>query len=395
MCELILVNTSDPVFNKFALLNLLIQDAPKNQDGAGFYCPGGTLFKTNLAANNLLNLGELIQPNIKNNNPIIGHVRNASWINKTKLLREHSHPFETDKLVFAHNGTLTRKVYKKDDPTLMDSQIFLNELDALYTGNNMVEALQKAYALFDGKFAFLIYSKIEKNYYVVRGETATLFTTTIQKGEEIIGYVINTEKEDLKDGLLRTINNLGAFSRYSYRYSADIKEIKKNTIFKANPLELEEVAELKESKRETTCAITAEEWEAQSGYWDRGTYVKYAPKAVTNSFLELTLKIKEVLCELSLTLNDLDKILFVTRNCGIMGASIIDFRFVYETILLECKKNFDKYPKFPIYWRSIRESELDPYNKYKIQFPYYLHNYIEIKDLAKALDKSTKDVIPL
>ena len=96
---------------------------------------------------------------------------------------------------------------KKEDglsTTKIDSHIFLERLDANFSGITLPEAITKTVDEFYGKFAFLIFDKINKAYYFVKGESANLnyYQFISRKTDKILGLAINTENESFVDGLM-------------------------------------------------------------------------------------------------------------------------------------------------------------------------------------------------
>jgi predicted glutamine amidotransferase len=149
--------------------------------------------------------------------PVIAHVRRASTYTTDKQ-ESHLHPFyDADTgIVLAHNGTLEfldeerRKKTEEEFPNMIDSQVFFQILLEEFKKNGelkkderIVKSLQDAMSQFYGKFAFLL--RLGKTYYVIRGESASLYKATIYDGEDRVGFVINTELDSLKEGLYFTL----------------------------------------------------------------------------------------------------------------------------------------------------------------------------------------------
>jgi glucosamine 6-phosphate synthetase-like amidotransferase/phosphosugar isomerase protein len=198
MCELIFVDTKDNLVNILTTYALLLTDGAKNPDGFGIFTEKSGLFKTEIQPNNIDSLSTLIKYKC-NSDIILAHVRYAS--DKKTVNNEKAHPFETEKLIFSHNGGLEfNNPDKYKNRNLIDSEVFLSELNENY-GRYLPEALIDTMKNFTGKFAFLIYSKVENMYYIVRGLTAKLYMSRISVNGIDIGFVVNTDDVDLEKSL--------------------------------------------------------------------------------------------------------------------------------------------------------------------------------------------------
>jgi hypothetical protein len=202
MCQLSLASLKNNKLNlSFVISQMQVNSALDHNDGTGIFGSEG-LFKTKNSAKSLVQSVPQIREKIKNNRPVCGHVRKASFSLTNKLVDdEHAHPFESDNFILAHNGTLVLKDKTIKTPdNLIDTQIFLNELEREWNGN-IIESLNKAMKKFTGKFAFLIYCKPDDSFYIVRG-LATLFKHDMYIGDEYLGFVINTEKDHLDKNIV-------------------------------------------------------------------------------------------------------------------------------------------------------------------------------------------------
>lgn len=218
MCELTLVNMKDRDLNKTWVKIQAIINSKNNQDGFGLFS-NGKLWKTDKPANNLI-FSNILEK-IVDENPILVHVRKSSNYSysfstkdKTvikKVTKEHSHPFESQSFILAHNGTLrafagTRanslEITNKEK---IDTQIFLIRLEEEYQkSRNFIKAINSAMSEFYGKFAFLVFSKDENKFYVVKGATADLYLAEIGNG-----FLINTEFTSLKTSIALYLNLVG------------------------------------------------------------------------------------------------------------------------------------------------------------------------------------------
>jgi len=390
MCQLSYISFNNKAMNSVYLLNQIrINASAGHRDGCGFFVPETGIWKTDLPADIISNLGRIIRGNISGKSPIISHVRRATFTNnvKTKSI-DKSHPFQTDKLIFAHNGHLDLKDDKIKNPDLndkIDSEIFLYYLDKAFTGDNLYTALAETMKLFTGKFAFLIYDRINKKYYVVRGESATLFYVVYNGG-----LVINTERESLLRGLSDFVNDLqlipAIFERKAYDppdiVISDIKEIPPETVFEINGLELIKLGEIKENKK-----VWESVWnsEAARGFNSKGFL--NTPKGVgyvggaENSNAE---KILNFLREYDIDLLYLDRMCSVLFGKGLLECEDDDITCLVDDVLNFVVKNTKKH--YIREWRKLRKkaSELSPIElnvKTGLSFPYM---FDELANLRQA-----------
>lgn len=260
MCQLTLVNLRNPVMNCIVSYTAsFINSTHGAPHGIGFFQTDSKIWKTEVSAHTLFNLGGIMSTKILNDKPVICHVRLAS--RGIKLDRENNHPFETKWFVGAHNGTLylkeERTTYYNSEPDASrdsDSKRFFDMLDAEYetNGNNFVNAIKTTMEKHKGKFAFLIYEKKTGIYYAIRGKTADLYLLYIYKGlptstPHPVGYIINTDKDDLLKIAMQSINLFGIVGMGSSYHYGEVIELKKEMIFKCENLNVIELEEVKET----------------------------------------------------------------------------------------------------------------------------------------------------
>jgi hypothetical protein len=384
LCQLTFIDTNDFSFNRVFLINALQQNAQRNhKDGWGYFTRHSGVLRYAGDASVITNIGGIVADTIKYVEPIIAHVRNASAPKVISV--ENSHPFQTDKLVLAHNGTLELDKFEKNDEKLVDSAIFLKKLDERYDGSNFVSSIQEAMKLFNGKFAFLIYSKLEKKFFVIRGETATLFKIDIinEKTKEKIGYVINTEKDDMGFSLVRSINLLLLLG-LDYSYNLPVEEIPINSIFEVKNKELIKIGDLKETKR----------WEYNRTVWDnnKGTWEKEIPTTVKGDSSSQIANFITIMTRSGLSIGDIDEIFFHITGEGMLGASKEDIASVDNYIIKTLIKRMDGNNQLRRTWDNIiRYSPKRPYIGYNIQFPYILHPFKELRKIADDLKKEVEE----
>lgn len=211
MCQLSYVNFNDKDLNiQFTVAASFMgaREGP-HKDGFGFRY-GNQVWKSVHPAHRLLDFGWALGRNITDNSGIMSHIR---WGNKPAIAQEFSHPFAGNRLIFAHNGTLTLKEGEMPKD-ITDSQFFLSELEKeLGNKNTFIKSIQKVMERFYGKFAFLIWDTKTNTQYICRGKTAELHILTYlgQLGKPI-GYAINTNPITLTDALIITKNGYEAYN---------------------------------------------------------------------------------------------------------------------------------------------------------------------------------------
>lgn len=260
MCQLTFSNCNDANLNASLLLNASIINSREHQDGWGFYW-NGYLYKSAQSPHNLIDIGTLISKQ-KNSGPILSHVRRASFINGIKKVdQQFSHPFSGTRFVVAHNGTLESKTeaYAKEKrfEGLIDSQIFAITLEDTALANPNLEfpkLIKLVTDMFYGKFAFLIFDKLHKQYYAVRGDTADLHYADLifYRGKEPItsGYIINTEAISLNT-LLIVFNNNNQVNRNIHLEwdKLNVKLLDKNSVFLLEETSIKKVGEVEQTTK--------------------------------------------------------------------------------------------------------------------------------------------------
>ena len=370
MCQLTFINLRDLSMSKKLLLCSLIFNSDKNDDGCGFY-QNGFLFKTEVAGYLIANLGDIINKGITTPAPIISHVRLASTGSEIK--KEFSHPFETEKIVLAHNGTLSKK--SGDIEKELDTIKFLKVLDNKYN-ENLPKAPIETMSEFEGKFAFLIYDKNKNKYYAARGRTATLFMTdiNIKRGNSIVklGYVINTE--------LSYLNYITRFLINTYLLEgkkvslSPIQELDKESIFELKNDSIIKVGEIKETERAVTIYHPL----------DRSYSALYSGSEKEKSSEEKYAKILGDFCnKYALSYVELDYILLT-----LFGRTRLN---IEEQMLKEFIDGFIPLIQFGKSARKFVNKYVDKngyldyafYNEKNIQFPYFLNSAVEIIESLK------------
>lgn len=381
MCQLTLVHSGNTKINN-VILTVLMQENSRvqNTDGCGIYGKGEHLFKSSLSAANIYNLGYCAYTSKLSDGPFIGHVRAISVGNLKTPSVDHSHPFESEHYVFAHNGTLKFKDEKRNaeykDKNLIDSQIFLAELEKNYTGDVVVD-LQTTMKSFAGKFAFMIHHKTKDEYFVVRGKTATLFVSHPEIGDKKL-LVVNTEKLTGEAGLLRACSVLGCFGiKVIYK---DMTILASETIFKLKDFELEVVGELKEE--EVVIAHT--------------TYVKsWWEKQEEEKETEKTYKaLIEYLNVTGQSIFDLDKLCFLITGVGLSQVNEDSYALLLATVEKIMLKFQNSKKMYRAIWDKIRADNLTAtiYKKNPdLQWPYMLNNVQALNDTYRSIKNTLKN----
>jgi predicted glutamine amidotransferase len=383
----------------FASMSIISNTYQANHDGWGIF-GGGEVFKTEMNAQMTSNIGEWVNKVHIKTSPMITHVRLASI--GGKVCQENSHPFETTSFVLAHNGTLVikrgKEVYinglktkwKAEKPDIIDSEVFALVLEEEYKfEKDFVKVLNKTMDNFCGKFAFIIYCKPEDSYYIVRGKSADLHVVTFTKEQDVIaGIAVNTEKTSL-ERTIHIFENCLQANNLILKHT-DIEELAKETIYKFGANKLVKVGEIKESEKEY-------------GPFPSTTYNRdYTRNSFSgnNGFNEKTNTdlINDVLTYMnlySLSLEDLDRILFFTMNKGIL-------RITEDEMVIFLKKVTPKLCAVKKFRKEIDETltknkfQIIPqrfYEKATYPFPYMLiSGKQDQRDFVKLLGEYLKEM---
>jgi len=201
MCQLSLIFIKNKEIIRKASINAAVINPLKAEmkevlghvDGFGFFINRNRLRKTR-ESGHVINFSKVNYTV----NPIIQHVRKVSH---GKITDENAHPFEFDYFVAAHNGTLKGGFIKENkEEQRTDSEQFFDYANNLIKNNpglSVLEAFKLTYNKIEGgKFAFLVYDKRLDKYFVIRGK-APLHYSLIYKEKDIIGVIVNTEKNSL------------------------------------------------------------------------------------------------------------------------------------------------------------------------------------------------------
>jgi len=253
MCELTLCNTHRSDLNRLECLHQVLENTRKdNKDGWGIFTVGSGIYKTSVIPWKTESLGLAIKK-IVTEQPVLLHVRSASVGTAVKV--EFNHPFESDRLVLAHNGTLKPKRELTGYEGKLDSEVFLLELDRVYSTETageeqFIKALKETMNNFTGKFAFIIYDKVTTIWYAVRGKTADLHISYIldpKNSNAVTGYVINTARDDLGSSLDISIELMNLLNRPKIPLWSEIEPLKEETIYRLDEGSVVVVGEIKQN----------------------------------------------------------------------------------------------------------------------------------------------------
>lgn len=400
MCQLTFTNLNCTEFNKLYLMTQALTNTTRtHKDGFGFFTPERGIWKTHNAPTLLLNLGEIINREVVSPSPIISHVRLASTTNgKREISKENSHPFQTKNLILVHNGSLefqdeeTMKDKKYEGK--IDSEIFLSRLDEIYTLNkrNLVKSIQETMDEFYGKFAFIIYEFSTKKYYIVRGFSAELhyydvFLYPITGKEEDakkIGFVINTEKDYLGDGLFY-FNNYLQFSGHKIMLdSKKVSLLDRETIYILDKETdtLEKVGEIKENIKPVKVIQSTD-----TTWWNKNNNNQKAIIPIKDSAVQYAINFLE---DYDLDIAYLDELFNTCIGEPISGASLDEINLMINEIIPLIKSKLQK--NVVKEWKKIRANtmtySLGIHQKHNLEFPYLLEDVKKLRSLRNELSLS-------
>jgi len=406
MCELTYVNTRRADLNKQIVFNQALENTRRdNQHGWGIFTTESGIFKTKTIPWETPKFGIRVR-NLVTEEPTILHVRSASRGTDVKI--EFNHPFESEHLILAHNGTLTPTVVKPEYAEKLDSEVFLMELEETYrkekkSEKRLVTSLQETMLKFSGKFAFLIYEKETKNWYAVRGKTADLHIIYIlnpkdpAEEKEILGYVINTVKVDLRTATDSAIELLHMLGKPNIPLVSEVVELAEESIFLLGPTIIEKIGELKQNYPVVVSTPATRTAWVGHGYAGRGAWGvgmmgdDWDDLEDVEPFKEVesaTAFLASWLRTYGLQIEDLDQIFVQTLGVTLLASTKSDYdtfkKYVHPKLI--CSKLFReevmaKIQKFGSYWMP------KVYEKGPFQFPYMLE-----KDQRKFLATMDEEI---
>jgi predicted glutamine amidotransferase len=377
MCQLSIGNLENKKLNAILASSILLANTrTDHKDGFGIYVPGNNKIIRDGGNPWEISFTESLYNTI-DNKFFMAHVRKAS--NRTMLGKDFAHPFVSKSFIFAHNGTLDLQVGNIPVNTL-DSYHFLTVLESKYNGN-IVESLNTAMAEFEGKFAFVIFERLKKEMYVVRGRTALLYRCDISTEEKNLGYIINTEFESIK-------NIKQMFSSFSGM-------VLKETI--PSLIEMESIFSLS-SNGELTKLGTIKENEPKTTYWgyprtpntNRGLVVS-GQLSVQNTLIK---KLVDVQIDWALTPSYVDELHYQVTGKYLFASTektveyLLDFIKYTESALPSKKKDLIDV------WRKLirNSSDFELHNRYGLEFPYWINNASTLSGVLEMEEKRYNEI---
>jgi len=397
MCQLLLVNLNKKDLNRVFLSTLLQVDANGNQDGTGFLglrSDGQAyLWKTELPADGISNLGAIIVDGVSSNLPIMAHVRAAS--RGINVNPENAHPFhiKLKRFYLAHNGRLygndespSYTGFATDDTSIgSDSLKFLTSLEeeSIKSPNSgIVELLNATMSSYTGKFALIIYDSYSNKHYVVRGSTADLHMVNIfsQIGEvrRQVGYIVNTKKNSLEDALTISVQ-IGQIVTGTMISHDDVTELDKDSVYEVEKLTLTKIGELKEKPVIYARAVTQ-------------AFSNTRPPNQSIPVWRLSERLLKFMDSHFLTIPDMDALLYLFTGVRMADISDDNLEFFVATIIPKIsapKKIRDKLNSilgdsgrvFPIVYTQVKQ----------LEYPWIISSpksQNELCDYMEALKKS-------
>ena len=391
--------------NKILLANILQINSLTNGEGTGFMYFSKTgkasIYKTELAADTMLDLGIYIADKIQGDYPLLGHVRAAS--KGMEVTKANSHPFDGPRFVLAHNGRLYPKneVVKynntvEDTGLASDSQKFLLELESdaeKFPKLPFLELVSTTMGRHKGKFALMIYDKKTKKFYVCRGNTADLYFTNLleyPKGNgdpKIIGFVVNTRKASLMDSLCYATTAVQVITGRRISYEVAV-ELPKNTVFEVQGQELLEIGKMEETPVVFTYPSQAKTGNTGATIWE--TSKKYTVNTRL-AIWDYSDKIFKFMVNHRLSISDIDFLIKMACGYSIADAALEDldkFINVYIPKITAPKKVRERLHKI-----TDDSFQIMPYMYTKIpglQYPWSVSSMDSIQNLFKYIVESKK-----
>lgn len=391
MCQLTYSNLHDQDLNKLAVYCLSKIGSARHDDGCGFICEDNSIWKSEIAANKILNLGEILNLNVQSNAPLPFHIRMATWGIEVK--KENSHPFEGKHYILMHNGTLLPRNGEepKDKTKDSDSLKFLKTLDEYKDkkpDGAFPDIFNEAMSNFAGKFAFIIREKETNVDYIVRGKTAELWISYVKFNDEPKGYVVNTSKETMKEAFDDFINIWDLFYAETVQFS-EPKLIDLETIYVAEYNDVRKIGKTVEftPKKEEKAIVPAtrgghSNWRGNN-YWDN-----YDADADAKEILQMAKKVHTFLEDHCMALIDLQMMFMISAGLSVLEVTKEDIEF-YENYVIP-KISANKTIRARV--KSILNGQYFPhdvYIKYNLEYPWTVNDGDKV---IKALEEYTKSI---
>jgi len=235
MCGLVGVYTKFATQKDVEIFETMLQlDAIRGKDSTGVCIVKNEdtfLIKKTLLPQDLMDMRQY-STIVKNGAQLLmGHNRAAT---AGKVTSNNAHPFETDNVIGAHNGTLVlwHNLYEANKFTV-DSEALLHHIS--------VKGIEDAWLTKDGATALTYFHKQEKALYLVRNKERPLFTleqaNTVYYASEAWMIAVALQKAGVK-------------------VSGEIKEVPENIVHKYKDGVLEGTFPVKEPAPFRTCTTT-------------------------------------------------------------------------------------------------------------------------------------------
>lgn len=389
MCQLTYSNLGNAYLNSLMIYTLGKNGSKRHDDGTGFICPNNTIWKSEVAAENILNLGEIITKRIIGTEPIPFHIRSATY--GIEVNKENSHPFDGKHFILMHNGTLLPRNGEetKDKKHDSDSLKFLNSLDECKDINpqgTFEEIFNAAMANFAGKFAFIIREKETNNDYIVRGRTAELWISELFFDGVKKGYVINTSKDTMKESFKEFVNIWDLFFSETCKFT-EPSLLEQESIFLAKETEVNKIGETLEvepkEKKEIVVGSRGRSYYDRNNYWG-DSYDNEDNKDI----LEKAKKIHDFLSDHSMGLIDFQLMIMISGGISILELTEEDLNMFIDYLIPKISAN----KKVKAEVKSILNGLYFPeevYEKYKLEYPWTVNDG---EVVIKALKEYVKEI---
>lgn len=390
--------------NGLYLYSTLVENSRSlHKDGYGFFNSASGVIKGEVEPLFEHNLGK--NTSRVNPDPVLSHVRLASATRGVKQVSVvNSHPFEYSHIILAHNGSLTPRSYKIwDDPLYkdkIDSDAFGTMVNGIIEkeGCSVLQALSTAYESWYGKFAFLIYSKDDKKFYVCRGETAKLhITKVLESPGKTIGVVINTDKDAINRSINVFANQLQVLVGKTVFWNEGV-ELSENTVYEFSDDDLVKIGEVKETKYVAPVAHQPAFGDSNTGweYYSKRTEVDgpVVSKSDYGSMEESYSKIYKFLEYTGLSISELDHLFKTILGIALLEATETDIYTFIDRIMPKLRTAFQKKKGIRKEWKTlVNKTSNDPFlalEQHEIQFPYFLEQMPKVRQARQGVDKNTK-----
>ena len=393
MCQLFCANTGNKEVNKLLTYNMAYFGSSVHKHGFGILY-NKKFWKTAFGASQLLGLGISINNIVSGKSPVLSHIRLAS--RGVEIKKELSHPFETENFILFHNGTLFYKDKEKEESReyvvsyvneyrvqvntaykKSDSLCFVEELEKIYTSEKkeFVESLKETMKLFYGTFAFLVLEKKTNKLYVVRGKTKQLFMSFVYDSddalerdlsEELLGFVIATERETLGEGIHQTNNALGLQGKKHLSFSKP-QLLREETIFQIDDKSLVILDEIPENAPPAKPVA-------------KSNFVSKANGAIENTPM---IRLCKFMVNNSLTPEDMDLLFFLS-----MGKFLVEMNnATAKTFLDEVAPKLSANKTLRKRVKKLGFIHRHIYKKYNLEFPWGVESIEKLKETIDILEK--------